>query len=34
MHVCGRIICFRYFAKKNQLNEPLLRNNSDEEESD
>lgn len=35
MHLCGRIICFRYFAKKNQLNEPLLGNYSeDEEEND
>ena len=31
MHLCGRIICFRYFAKKNQLNEPLLGSDSDDE---
>ena len=39
MHLCGRIMLwapgFRYFAKKNQLNEPLLGNYAeDEEEND
>ena len=35
MHLCDCIICFRYFAKKNKLNEPLLWNYSeDEEETD
>ena len=32
VHLSGRIICFRFLAKQDQLNELLLGNYSEEEE--